>query len=89
MSSGCIVIGFSGVGENDCMLGVGKRLNCILIKNGNYPKLGKKLEKLLMTLKENPNVDETVKRNDIKTARCFQNSEAEAQSLNEFYDLCN
>jgi len=90
MAAGCIVIGFSGVGGNDYMVGEGKKQNCILIENGNYPELGKKIEELLITLKENPNAYERVKRNGIETARRFQDVKAEAQSLNEFYSgLCN
>ena len=37
MASGCIVVGFSGIGGNDYMMGEGENQNCILIENGNYP----------------------------------------------------
>jgi glycosyltransferase involved in cell wall biosynthesis len=85
MASGCIVIGFSGIGGNDYMVGEGEKQNCILIENGNYPELGKQLEVLLLKLKENPFTYEQVIKNGIETALNFHDLEVEAKSLREFY----
>lgn len=85
MAAGCIVIGFSGVGGNDHMVGSGDRQNCILIENGNLPALGRKLEEVLLTWKGNPHAYNQVKTKGMETAAKFHDSEAEAQSLDAFF----
>ena len=89
MAAGCLVLGFSGVGGNDYMVGEGHHQNCILIENGNYPALGKKLESALEILEDNPTAFQRLTANGIETAKRFQDPEEEANSLDAFYSsLC-
>lgn len=89
MAAGCLVLGFSGVGGNDYLVGEGQHQNCILIENGNYPALGKKLEDTLETLEDNPDAFLRLVTKGIETAQRFQNPEEEAKSLDACYgNLC-
>jgi glycosyltransferase involved in cell wall biosynthesis len=89
MAAGCLILGYSGVGGNDYLVGEGHHQNCILIENGNYPALGKKLEDTLMILQNNPDAFQRLITNGIETAQRFQDPEEEANSLDAFYShLC-
>jgi len=89
MAAGCLVLGFSGVGGNDYLVGQGHHQNCILIENGNYPALGKKLEETLETLEDNPTAFERLIAKGIETAQRFQDPQEEMNSLDAFYSsLC-
>lgn len=89
MAAGCLVLGFSGVGGNDYMVGDGPHQNCILIENGNYPAMGKKLEDVLKILGDDPTAFHRVIEKGLETAQRFSHSEEEANSLDHFYStLC-
>lgn len=89
MSSGCLVIGFTGVGGNDYMIGSGDRQNCWLVENGNYPELGKLLEQIILQYDNNRSIHNKIIMNASKTAMRFDNFEKEGLSLLKFFQNLN
>ena len=85
MASGCIVIGFSGVGGNDYMIDKGESQNCFMVENGNFPLLGKKLEKIIHKLGKNENRFDSIINNAVKTAQQFKDYEKEGESLKRYF----
>ncbi|MBW2304410.1 MAG: glycosyltransferase family 4 protein [Deltaproteobacteria bacterium] len=85
MASGCLVLGFSGIGGNDYMVGSGRNRNCILVENGNLPKLGKALESLLSDLERDEGAYDAMLKNGIETASRFRDLEKEGESLRDFF----
>lgn len=85
MASGCLVIGFSGIGGNDYLIGSGGEQNCILIENGDLPGLGKALDRTLGELERDGSCFERIVRNGIQTAHRFQDFEVEGKSLAAFF----
>ncbi|NJN81518.1 MAG: glycosyltransferase family 4 protein [Caldilineaceae bacterium] len=66
MASGCLVIGFSGIGGGVYMVGEGDGQNCILVENGNLPMLGEKLEAVIRELADQPDRYAHVIENAVK-----------------------
>lgn len=83
MASGCVVVGFSGVGGNEHMIGEGDKQNCFLIENGNLPELAKNLEQIISQW-ENNSYDIII-QNGIETARGFQDFDKEGKSLKLYF----
>jgi len=85
MASGCLVVGFSGVGGNDYLIGSGGEQNCILIENGNVPGLGMALEHVLRELERDRCCYDRIIRNGIETAKRFYDFNKEGESLAAFF----
>lgn len=85
MASGCAVVGFSGVGGNEYMIGAGIQQNCFLIENGNLPELAKGLEEIILRW-EPGNCFGFIIRNAVETASCFKDLDKEANSLKQFFE---
>jgi hypothetical protein len=86
MASGCLVVGFSGVGGNDYLIGSGGVQNCILIENGNVPGLGRALDYVLRELERDRCCYDRIIRNGIETAKRFQDFNEEGESLAAFFE---
>ena len=85
MACGCLVIGYSGIGGADYMVGEGPNQNCLLVENGNLLLLGQTLEGALHELRCNPDRYETVRANATATAKRYQDAAAETASLAAFF----
>jgi hypothetical protein len=85
MASGCIVVGFSGLGGSDYMVGHGSKRNCILVENGNYLALGKSMERVGLDLEEDPHCCDAMIQNAVATAQSFANFDKEGRSLERFF----
>ncbi len=85
MASGCIVIGYSGLGGNDFMRGDGPKQNCMLVENGDYLALGKCLETVVDTLTNERLRCEPLIANALQTAHAFRSQEREVESLRRFF----
>jgi hypothetical protein len=85
MAAGCLVVGFSGVGGNDYLIGSGGEQNCVLIENGNVPGLGRALENVVRELERDGRCYDPIIRNGIETAKRFQDFNKEGQSLAAFF----
>lgn len=85
MAAGCLVIGFSGVGGNDYLIGNGDRQNCFLVENGNYIELGRELERLILQWENDKTHFDSVVRNGIETVRQFEDFDKEASSLKHYF----
>mgnify|MGYP001296540711 CR=1 FL=1 len=86
MASGCLVVGYSGIGGNDYMVGEGAKQNCHLIENGNLPELAKILEEVILNWNKNTQRDNLIIKNAGKTAKCFQDFEKEGRCLKNYFD---
>ncbi|MBW2130898.1 MAG: hypothetical protein JRH13_16245 [Deltaproteobacteria bacterium] len=67
------------------MVGSGRNRNCILVENGNLPKLGKALESLLSDLERDEGAYDAMLKNGIETASRFRDLEKEGESLRDFF----
>ncbi|NET11147.1 MAG: tetratricopeptide repeat protein, partial [Symploca sp. SIO2B6] len=85
MASGCLVVGYHGVGGREFMVGEGDRQNCILVENGNLPAFGLALEQVLRNWHNDPKQYDQVVQNAIATARAYQNQTQQAECLATFY----
>jgi hypothetical protein len=85
MASGCIVIGYSGLGGNDFMRGDGPKQNCMLVENGDYLALGKCLERVVGTLGTENHPCDPIIANALQTANAFRSREREIESLRRFF----
>jgi len=85
MAAGCLVLGFSGMGGNDYMIGDGEKQNCFLVENGNYPALGKLLERITDGWQMDSHRYDPIIIKGIETARQFQNLDKEGESLKQFF----
>jgi glycosyltransferase involved in cell wall biosynthesis len=85
MASGCIVVGFSGLGGSDYMVGTGEKRNCILVENGNHLDLGKSIERVALDLEQDSHCFDSVIQNARETARSFADFEKEGESLARFF----
>jgi glycosyltransferase involved in cell wall biosynthesis len=85
MASGCLVVGFAGVGGNDYLIGSGSDQNCILIENGNVPSFGRALDYVLKAMERDKGCYDRIIQNGIKTAGRFQDFNEEGESLAEFF----
>ena len=85
MAAGCLVLGFSGMGGEDYMVGNGQKQNCFLVENGNYPALGKLLERITDGWQSDCHRYDPVIINGIETARQFQDLAKEGESLKQFF----
>lgn len=86
LACGCLVIGYSGIGGSDYLVGSGDQQNAILVENGNLPLLGQTLEKVLLDWQKQPHLYDKIIQNGIGTARQYQNLESEAEGLKNFYE---
>lgn len=86
MACGCLVVGYAGIGGNTYMVGQGESQNCILVENGNLPLLGETLEQVLLNIHADRHDYDAVVRQALATAVSYQNSTAEAQSLQAFFE---
>jgi glycosyltransferase involved in cell wall biosynthesis len=85
MAAGCLVVGYSGIGGADYMVGAGAQQNCILVENGNLPQLGKTLEEVLLHWVADRTHYERIIANAVTTAQRYQGPALEAQSLQAFF----
>jgi len=85
MACSCLVVGYSGIGGKDYLVGDGAAQNAILVENGNLPQLSQILEQTLLALRSEPTRYATVVANAVATARAYQNPGAEATSLQAFF----
>jgi hypothetical protein len=85
MASGCIVVGFSGLGGSEYMVGSGKTRNCILVENGNYLALVRSIEWVALELSQNSHSFDAMIRNAVETGRSFADFEKEGMSLERFF----
>jgi glycosyltransferase involved in cell wall biosynthesis len=85
MACGCLVVGYSGVGGSDYMIGKGEKQNCILVENGNLPAFGTILDEILSQWSNNPASFQMIIDQAIQTASRFQNKEKEAKQLGDFF----
>ncbi len=86
MASGCVVLGYSGIGGNDYMRGKGDKQNCSLIENGNLPELAKTLEEGLLGWNQNKHRNELIIKNALKTAKQFQSFDKEGRCLKNYFE---
>jgi len=86
MSAGCIVIGFSGVGGRDFMLGEGEHQNCVLIENEDLGALGAALEDVIRALAENPESFNRLINNAVATAARYGDFETEGRQLKRYFE---
>lgn len=85
MASGCVVVGFSGVGGNDYMIGSGNKQNCFLAESGNLPEFGKTLERVIVQWDNDKHIYDLLIANGIETARRFQDFDREGKSLKRYF----
>jgi len=85
MACGCLVIGYTGIGGKEYMIGAGEGQNAILVENGDLHALGHALEETMVALHRNPDQFAAIIENGIATARAFQNAEAEIAALRTFF----
>lgn len=85
MACGALVIGYSGVGGGEYMVGSGPTQNCVLVENGNLPELGIVLEQTLRVWSQNEGAFAPIIQNGLVTARSFQNPETEIESLRHIF----
>lgn len=85
MASGCIVIGYSGLGGRDFMRGDGPEQNCVLVENGDYLALGKSLERVADTLRTEDHPYDPLINNALQTGSAFRSQEREVESLRRFF----
>jgi glycosyltransferase involved in cell wall biosynthesis len=85
MASGCIVVGFSGLGGRDYMVGSGEKQNCVLVENGNYLALGKSLERVVAELATDAHFYDSLVKNAVEAGRCLADFDKEGRSLQRFF----
>jgi glycosyltransferase involved in cell wall biosynthesis len=85
MASGCVVVGFSGIGGNDYMIGGGDKQNCFLVENGNFPELGKTLEQVIFQFENDTQIHDSLIARGIRTANQFEDFDREGVSLKRFF----
>jgi hypothetical protein len=85
MACGNVVVGFTGIGGSDYMVGAGPEQNCYLVENGNYPELGKVLELVIREREKDPGCHDHIIRNGLVTVAHYQDCEKEAADLVAFY----
>lgn len=85
MACGALVVGFSGIGGNDYMVGGGVGQNCILVENGDLPLLGEQLEAVLLELLAHPQRYDPIIAQALQTAGRYQDPAAEEQALQAFF----
>ena len=85
MASGCIVVGFSGLGGSDYMVASGKKQNCVLVENGDYLALGKSLERVVEELATDAHCYASLVQNAVETARGLADLDQEGRSLERFF----
>ncbi|MEZ4662538.1 MAG: glycosyltransferase [Caldilineaceae bacterium] len=85
MACGCLVVGYSGIGGADYMIGEGAAQNCILVENGNLPALGRRLAEVLEAHRADAQQFADIIRNGGETARQFQDAQAETEALRAFF----
>lgn len=86
MASGALVVGFSGVGGRDYMVGTGAKQNCVLVENGDLLALGKALEQILRQLSQDPQAYEGIIRRGCLTSDLFQDPQREEKALSTFFE---
>jgi glycosyltransferase involved in cell wall biosynthesis len=86
MACGCVVVGFTGIGGSDYMVGKGPDQNCNQVENGNYPELGKVLELVIREREEIPGCHDQIIKNGLATAAHYQDCDKEAADLAAFYE---
>jgi hypothetical protein len=85
MASGCIVVGFSGLGGSEYMVGLGEKQNCVLVENGDYLALGKSLERVVSELATDAHYCDLLVQNAVETGRCLADLDKEGRSLERFF----
>ena len=86
MATGCVVVGYTGIGGSDIMIGEGDNQNCVLVENGHLLELGQTLEKVAIDMKQQPGCYDAVIKNAVSTARRFADFEKEGDSLKRFFE---
>lgn len=91
MACGTLVVGYSGIGGEDYMVGEGAQQNCILVENGNLLSLGMALEQVLIDITSEPKVYESIVRQGRQTAKQYQDPQREEEALSGFFSrlLCS
>ena len=85
MACGCLVVGHTGIGGAEYMVGDGPQQNCILAENGNLLALGMALEEALGRLAATPDTLTPVIDAARATATSFQDPAAERAALVAFF----
>jgi hypothetical protein len=85
MASGCIVVGFSGFGGRDYMVGAGKNQNCVLVEEGNWLELGMMVEQVASELEKGSQRYDAIISCGMETSGHFGKREDEAQALEQFF----
>jgi hypothetical protein len=85
MACGCLVVGFSGVGGGDFMVGAGPKQNCVLVENGNLAALGLALEETLAARAADPQVHGAIIEQARATVAPFQDPAPEREALCAFF----
>lgn len=86
MSSGCLVIGYSGIGGNDYMTENGDNQNCFLVENGNLPELVKTLEEVLLGWNQSADRRDLIIKNAVETAKQFHDFDKEGRCLKKYFE---
>jgi hypothetical protein len=85
MACGCLVVGFSGIGGSDFMVGTGPTQNCMLVENGDLLALGQALEETLAMRAADPQAYASIIEQARATVAPFQDPALEQNALRAFY----
>ena len=85
MACGCLVVGFSGIGGNDFMVGAGAEQNCVLVENGDLLALGQALETVLAARAADPNAYDALLARARATVAPFHDAAPEMEALTAFF----
>lgn len=85
MASGCLVVGYTGCGGRDFMIGEGERQNCLLVENGDLLGVAQALETVVERFHADPGSLEPIIANGVDTASHYLNRENEKRALVDFY----
>lgn len=86
MSAGSLVIGYSGVGGSDYMIGSGDSQNCFLVENGNLPELAKTLEKIILEWNQRADQRNLILKNALEDAKQFHDFDKEGICLKKYFE---
>ena len=84
MASGCICIGYHGIGAKDFIVGSGEGQNFVLAESANFIDLAKKLTELVEMLKQKERKVEAIRQNGFSTAAGYS-AEFEKKTLLQFW----
>ncbi|MBW2018925.1 MAG: glycosyltransferase [Deltaproteobacteria bacterium] len=84
MASGCIVVGYSGVGGREYMVSEGEKRNCVLAENDDYLTLAKRLEKVIFDIRNKDREIDILRQNALQMTSMLS-EEREEESVLAFW----